>query len=109
MKDFEKWWHNEGSGITTIEAHDMEEHVKRVARIAWSNGAYMEKYKQEKENKMEETSIYEDMEEIKRLCDEIASGFGPDYEDDPRCGDEPDDEDYYRRVEADNADFYGYR
>lgn len=32
---FNQWWRNVGSGITPEEGHDMEEHAKRIARIAW--------------------------------------------------------------------------
>lgn len=38
-EDFNVWWENEGSAITPIDGHDMEEHVKRVSLIAWLNGA----------------------------------------------------------------------
>lgn len=38
---FEKWWRNEGSGFIPVKHHDMEEHAKKVSRIAWLNGAYV--------------------------------------------------------------------
>lgn len=40
MSDFETWWRNEGSGMPPLEGEDAEIHVKRIAAIAWSNGAY---------------------------------------------------------------------
>ena len=38
--DFEVWWNNEGSGMQPIDGHDHEEHAKRIAEIAWNNGAF---------------------------------------------------------------------
>jgi hypothetical protein len=40
MTDFEIWWYREGSGITPNKDDDFESHAKRVAEIAWDNGAY---------------------------------------------------------------------
>ena len=40
MKLFEKWWHNDGSGMSPKPSEDAETHVKRISAIAWSNGAY---------------------------------------------------------------------
>jgi hypothetical protein len=42
MNDFETWWHNEGSA-PPLPGEDSEEHCKRMCKIAWSNGAYMER------------------------------------------------------------------
>ena len=39
MTDFEHWWYHEGS--QGPNGMDMEEHCKRMCKIAWSNGAYM--------------------------------------------------------------------
>lgn len=39
-EQFERWWHNEGSGMVPFDNNDMWEHTHRVARIAWSNGGY---------------------------------------------------------------------
>lgn len=39
-KEFDKWWADEGSSITPNPGDDLEEHAKRVAQIAWDNGAY---------------------------------------------------------------------
>lgn len=39
-QSFDVWWHNEGSGMPPQASEEASEHVKRVARIAWSNGAY---------------------------------------------------------------------
>ena len=49
--DFERWWHNEGSGMRPINgkyrgesrSEDTEEFVHRVCRIAWMNGAHKAK------------------------------------------------------------------
>lgn len=41
MNDFEKWWHNEGSGMRPADNEDMEEFAKRITSIAWSNGKYL--------------------------------------------------------------------
>ena len=41
MEKFEEWWHNEGSGVPPRPDEDHHEHVKRMCRIAWSNGAYV--------------------------------------------------------------------
>ena len=45
-RDFETWWRNEGSGIGPHKNDDMESHAKRIARIAWMNGAYKEEENQ---------------------------------------------------------------
>lgn len=42
--DFDVWWRDEGSGIVPLPEHDMAQHAERVARIAWSNGAYKQQY-----------------------------------------------------------------
>lgn len=39
-RDFNTWWHNEGSGMPPKADEDAYEHVLRVSRIAWSNGAF---------------------------------------------------------------------
>lgn len=40
---FERWWHDEGSGFPPLDGEDRETHMHRVAKIAWSNGAYLER------------------------------------------------------------------
>ena len=40
MNDFEHWWHHEGS--QGPNGMDLEEHCKRMCKIAWSNGAFKE-------------------------------------------------------------------
>ena len=40
MTDFEHWWYHEGSAGPN--GMDMEEHCKRMCKIAWSNGAFKE-------------------------------------------------------------------
>ena len=35
MIDFEKWWHETGSGIIPLSNHDQEEHAMRVSQAAW--------------------------------------------------------------------------
>lgn len=42
---YERWWFNEGSGMAPLAGKDAEEHVHRVARIAWMNGAHVQKYR----------------------------------------------------------------
>ena len=37
---FETWWYEEGSGMRPETSEDHEEHTKRIARIAWENGAF---------------------------------------------------------------------
>lgn len=37
---FNRWWHEEGSGMPPIEGEEICDHAQRVARIAWANGAY---------------------------------------------------------------------
>jgi hypothetical protein len=39
-RDFETWWHNEGSGILPRKNDDMESHAHRVARLAWKRATY---------------------------------------------------------------------
>ncbi len=38
---FNRWWHDEGSGLPPKEGEDRETHMRRVAEIAWSNGAHV--------------------------------------------------------------------
>lgn len=45
---FERWWHDEGSGMPPKPDEDAEAHVRRITEIAWSNGAYLEQLKTEK-------------------------------------------------------------
>lgn len=40
MADYQIWWDNEGSGLTPTTEEDTEEFIKRVSKIAWSNGSY---------------------------------------------------------------------
>ena len=37
---FEVWWFQEGSGMAPQKDEDAEQHVKRIARLAWLNGDY---------------------------------------------------------------------
>jgi hypothetical protein len=37
--DFATWWFAEGSGIDPLAGDDMEDHAKRVARLAWMSRA----------------------------------------------------------------------
>ena len=55
---FSRWWRDEGSGMPPHENEDQEEHTKRICKIAWMNGAYVNEalasvaeieYKNEKE------------------------------------------------------------
>jgi hypothetical protein len=41
--DCEKWWREEGSRMRPLPGEDAEMHVKRIASIAWNNGAYKER------------------------------------------------------------------
>ena len=36
---FERWWHNEGSGMLRYNDEDVAEWVHRMAEIAWMNGS----------------------------------------------------------------------
>ena len=36
---FERWWHNEGSGMRRNNDEDVAEWVQRMTEIAWMNGA----------------------------------------------------------------------
>jgi hypothetical protein len=38
---FDRWWANESSGLPPLQGEDHEEHTKRISRIAWHNGAYV--------------------------------------------------------------------
>ena len=75
--DFEIWWHNEGSGMPPVEGEDREPHMRRVAEIAWSNGAYLAKEKLERENAALRARI-EEMEAQRR--NEIADAHWEDRE-----------------------------
>jgi len=39
MTPFEHWWYHEGSQPPTA-GYDLEEHCKRMCKIAWDNGAF---------------------------------------------------------------------
>lgn len=39
-RQFQVWWHNEGSGMPPCADEDQEEHVHRVSQTAWHNSAY---------------------------------------------------------------------
>lgn len=43
MSDFNEWWECEGSGLRCEWWEDVEEFAKRVAGIAWVNGAAAER------------------------------------------------------------------
>jgi hypothetical protein len=47
---FYRWWWDEGSGDVPLPGHDHEEHARRIARIAWHNGAYIQKYRTQKDD-----------------------------------------------------------
>lgn len=47
LTPFDRWWHNEGSGMPPKDGEDQEEFMRRVAQIAWDNGVYKERYKDE--------------------------------------------------------------
>jgi hypothetical protein len=40
-ESFDRWWRNEGSAMRPGPKEDLEEHVQRISRIAWLNGAYL--------------------------------------------------------------------
>lgn len=42
--DFAAWWDAEGSGFCRFPDEDAEEHTRRVAEIAWKNGAYKSQF-----------------------------------------------------------------
>jgi len=39
-EEFERWWHDEGSGMAPEQGEDAETHTHRVAYIAWANRAF---------------------------------------------------------------------
>jgi len=39
-RQFQVWWHNEGSGMPPCADEDQEEHVHRVSQTAWHHSAY---------------------------------------------------------------------
>jgi len=41
ISHFERWWKDEGSGLSPEKNEDREEHAKRIARIAWLNGHFL--------------------------------------------------------------------
>jgi hypothetical protein len=41
MKNFARWWREEGSAMRPMPTEDVEEFAKRIAMTAWSNGAYI--------------------------------------------------------------------
>lgn len=41
VRRFDAWWYDEGSGMPPLPGEDAEEHVHRVCKIAWMNGAYV--------------------------------------------------------------------
>jgi hypothetical protein len=43
QNEFDRWWYDEGSGLPPLDGEDRETHMHRVAEIAWSNGAYLER------------------------------------------------------------------
>ena len=41
MSDFEKWWLSEGHlHVETYTGDEIKEHIKRICKIAWNNGAF---------------------------------------------------------------------
>ena len=44
-KEFEYWWDIEGKGCCPKEDEETYEFVKRLARVAWLNGAYKERHR----------------------------------------------------------------
>jgi hypothetical protein len=46
---FDRWWYDEGSGMTPADPSDIETHTRRVAEIAWSNGEYVASERHEAE------------------------------------------------------------
>ena len=40
LTEFMTWWHDEGSAMRPLPNEDVEEHAKRIVRIAWLNGAF---------------------------------------------------------------------
>lgn len=38
---FDRWWINDGCEMAPLPGHDHEAHARRIARIAWHNGAYV--------------------------------------------------------------------
>lgn len=40
--NFERWWHEHGSGVRIAEGCDCEEHARRVAALAWNEATAAE-------------------------------------------------------------------
>ena len=40
QNNFDDWWDKEGSALRPFKQETAEEHSKRIANIAWTNGAY---------------------------------------------------------------------
>ena len=40
QNNFDAWWNEERSALRPLEQETAEEHSKRIANIAWTNGAY---------------------------------------------------------------------
>ena len=66
MIDFEKWWHETGSGIIPLSNHDQEEHAMRVSQAAWE--AASEQLRNERDEARREVCKAESSGRIGRRC-----------------------------------------
>ena len=55
---FERWWHEEGSGIP---GEDTEESIHRLTEIAWMNGVYAARERVMHDEEIEEQAFREAM------------------------------------------------
>ena len=74
-KQFDRWWRDEGSGMTPLADHDMEEHAQRVSAIAWENGGYCADMRTRAAVQDMEAGVKELTEQI-LLRDEELSEYG---------------------------------
>jgi len=71
MTSFETWWYREGSA-SPVEGEDCEEHMYRIAKIAWANGAY--KSERDIPNEMDvQTELIEAGIQFDKCRDALAS------------------------------------
>lgn len=43
LKDYQTWWHEEGSALRPFDGEDLEKFARRISETAWLNGEYVAK------------------------------------------------------------------
>jgi hypothetical protein len=76
LDPFEAWWYDEGSGMNIGSEEELVSFAKRVTNIAWTNGAYTEKYSNRR-NTIIEDYLKDDTITPKALLD---LGFTEEYQ-----------------------------